>query len=218
MDKVLVSKEALDDLIASMEIPASSPPPDAEPVFTRPPLAWGGKVSNVFRDRVWWIADEISKVQKAAFDPNWLMACMAWETGEKFTADVKNLAGSGATGLIQFMPTTAADLAHYRSTSLTTATLAAMTAEDQLSWVYWYFRMQIDRHGPITNLEDCYMAILWPKAIGSPASSALWTKGGMPTTYRQNAGLDRNKDGTITKAEAAGHVHEKLVKGMKYAG
>jgi soluble lytic murein transglycosylase-like protein len=36
------------------------------------------------------------------------MACMAWESGRSFRPDVKNMAGSGATGLIQFMPTTAA--------------------------------------------------------------------------------------------------------------
>lgn len=209
---------AVQEMASRMEVtstPVATPEP--EPTFSRPPIAWGDKVSALFRDRVWWVADEITKKQKAAYDPNWLMACMAWETGEKFTADVKNLAGSGATGLIQFMPTTATELGEYRKVSLTTSTLANMTAEDQLSWVYWYFRMQIDRHGPITNLEDCYMAILWPSAIGSPASASLWTQKGRPTTYRQNAGLDRNKDGIITKAEAAGHVHEKLVKGMKCA-
>lgn len=197
---------------------------EVEPVVgAKPKLAWGAKVSPTFRERVWWIADEITKIQKAAFDPNWLMACMAWETGEKFTANVLNMAGSGATGLIQFMPTTATDIAAWRSKKtdqkvvLTTAVLAAMTPEDQLTWVHWYFVMQIERNGPITNLEDCYMAILWPKAIGSPVSAPLWSKAKMPTTYRQNAGLDSNKDGTITKAEAAGHVRAKLTKGMTFA-
>lgn len=183
----------------------------------RPPLAWGSKVSAVFRDRVWWIADEITKKQGSAFDPNWLMACMAWESGESFSPSKKNMAGSGATGLIQFMPSTAKELGEYRKTALSTSALAKMSAEDQLTWVYWYFRMQIDRHGPITNLEDCYMAILWPGAIGKPVSAPLWDKGAMPTTYRQNAGLDSNKDGTITKLEAASHVRAKLDKGIKLA-
>lgn len=183
----------------------------------RPKLVWGAKVSPVFRERVWWIADEITKAQGAAFDPNWLMACMAWESGESFSPGKKNLAGSGATGLIQFMPATAAELGEYRGTSLTTDTLAAQTAEDQLTWVYWYFRLQIKRHGAITNLEDCYMAILWPGAVGKPVSAPLWSKGEMPTTYRQNAGLDSNKDGTITKFEAANHVREKLNKGLQLA-
>lgn len=201
------------------EVTSEVPPVVVTPTdpAARPKLAWGAKVSSTFRDRIWWIADEITKVQRAPFDANWPMACIAWESGETFSPSVKNKAGSGATGLIQFMTDTAIDLAAYRKTTLTTASLAKMTAEDQLTWVYWYFRMQIDRHGPITNLEDCYMAILWPSAIGSPVSSPLWTKGARPTTYRQNAGLDINKDGTITKAEAAKHVSDKLVKGMQLA-
>jgi hypothetical protein len=193
-------------------------PPAPEPLFTgKAKLAWGAKVTPTFRERVWWIADDITAKQKAQFDANWLMACIAWESGETFAPGVLNKAGSGATGLIQFMPATAKELGEYRKTTLTTGTLANMTAEDQLTWVYWYFRMQIDRHGAITNLEDCYMAILWPGAIGKPVSAPLWEKGKMPTTYRQNAGLDSNKDGTITKLEAASHVREKLDKGIKLA-
>lgn len=226
MTDLLVDKTLFDALVASARAPeVTSAPivvaPEEEGIVVdapgRPVLCWGAKVSPTFRERVWWIGEEITRRQEGKFDPNWLMACMAWETGEEFTASVKNMAGSGATGLIQFMPTTAAELAAYRKTTLTTASLAAMTAEDQLNWVYWYFRLQIDRHGAITNLEDCYMAILWPSAIGSPVSSALWTKAKSPKTYSQNAGLDSNKDGTITKAEAAGHVREKLTKGMAYA-
>lgn len=218
--KKMIDPDALLVWIANnaQEIPeVTSVPIKPDPETPRPKLAWGAKVSQVFRDRVWWSAEDIARVQKAPFDPNWLMACMAWESGETFSPAEKNRAGSGATGLIQFMPTTAKELGEYRKTTLSTALLATMTAEDQLTWVYWYFRLQIQRHGAITNLEDCYMAILWPGAIGSPVSSPLWSKGEAPTTYRQNAGLDSNKDGTITKAEAAAHVSEKLVKGMKLA-
>jgi hypothetical protein len=92
-----------------------------------------------------------------------------------------------------------------------------MTAEDQLNWVYHYFVLQMTRHGKITTLEDCYMAILWPNAIGRPASSPLFDRSEKPTTYRQNAGLDANKDGIVTKYEAADHVRQKLIKGMKLA-
>lgn len=201
---------------ASSEVTSVTPAP-ANPESDPVKLVWGAKVSATFRERVLWIASEITKLQRAPFDPNWLMACMAWESGESFSPTKKNMAGSGATGLIQFMPATAKELGDFRNVSLTTDALAKMTAEDQLSWVYWYFVMQVKRHGAITNLEDCYMAILWPGAIGSPVSAALWTKTGRPTTYRQNAGLDENTDGTITKLEAANHVREKLTKGLQYA-
>lgn len=168
-------------------------------------LAWGAKVSSTFRDRVRWIAADLK------MDANYIMAAIAWESGEKFTANVKNMAGSGATGLIQFMPTTAIEL------GTTVSKLAAMTAEDQLNFVYKYFVLQQKRHGALVTLEDVYMSILWPSAIGKDASYVLFDKGKSPTAYRQNAGLDKNNNGQVTKYEAAAHVREKLEKGLKYA-
>lgn len=178
----------------------------------RPKIAWGAKVSQVFRDRVWWISDTITAAQGVFFDPNWLMACIAWESGESFSPSKKNMAGSGATGLIQFMPTTARDL------GTTTERLAAMTAEDQLNYVYKYFRdIMAWRKLPIKSLEDCYMAILWPMAVGKAVSEPIFDKHAKPTTYRQNAGLDRNKDGVVTVYECAEHVRAKLTKGLTLA-
>jgi hypothetical protein len=162
-------------------------------------LAWGAKVSAEFRDRVFAIARDLR------VDPNYLMAAMAWESAETFRPDIKNMAGSGATGLIQFMPSTAKGL------GTTTAKLARMTAVEQLGYVHAYF---VPARGLLHTLSDVYMAILWPKAIGKAESYVLWDAKSRPTTYRQNRGLDVNKDGYITKAEAAGKVHQKLVKGM----
>lgn len=169
-------------------------------------LAWGAKVSETFRDRVWWIGEELTRQQGSLFDVNNLMACMAFETGERFTAKVKNPVSS-ATGLIQFMDATAKDL------GTTTAKLAAMTAEDQLNYVFKYFEKMIKARGPIRSLDDCYMAILWPNAIGKPSEYKLWVKGS--STYAVNSGLDKNKDSVVTKAEAAAKVMEKLVKGLQ---
>lgn len=168
----------------------------------RRPIAWGAKVSQTFRDRVWWIADTLN------LNPDDLMACMAWESAETFSPDIKNAAGSGATGLIQFMPSTAVGL------GTSTAKLAQMSAEDQLNYVYKYFRPYAGR---LNNLGDIYMAILWPKAVGKPDSYVLWSKSGRPTTFRQNAGLDVNRDGAITRAECLKKINEKLVKGLKPA-
>lgn len=162
-------------------------------------LAWGAKVSPVFRDRVIWIGEDLK------FDPNNLMAAMAWETGEKFSSRVTNMAGSGATGLIQFMPSTA------RSLGTTTAKLAAMTAEDQLNFVHKYFK---PFRGRLHTLADLYMAILWPNGVGKPESYVLFDRAKQPTAYRQNSGIDMNKDGQVTKAEATAKVHAKLVRGM----
>lgn len=161
-------------------------------------IAWGSHVSPIFRERVWWIADTLG------LDPDDLMACMAWESGESFRADVRNAAGSGATGLIQFMPSTAVSL------GTSTAKLARMAPEDQLNYVYKYFRPFAGR---LNNLGDIYMAILWPKGVGHPDSYVLWERGKQPTTFRQNAGLDINKDGRVTRAECLTKIKQRLTKG-----
>lgn len=161
------------------------------------PIAWGAKVSQTFRDRVWWICNTLD------INPDDLMACMAWESGRSFSPSKKNMAGSGATGLIQFMPSTA------RSLGTTTDELARMTAEDQLNYVYKYFRPWAGR---LKTLGDLYMAILWPKAVGQPDDYALFTGG---IAYRQNAGLDTNKDGRVTKAECVAKLYALRAEGLR---
>lgn len=176
--------------------PAQPAATDAlDPGTVSRPVAWGAKVSQVFVERIWWCAVTLG------IDPDWLMACIAWESGETFSPNVKNMAGSGATGLIQFMPTTAKGL------GTTTAELAAMTAEDQINYVYKYFRPWA---GKLNSLADTYMAILLPNMVGKPDNAVLFSGG---TAYRQNAGLDNNLDGNVTKLEATAKVAAKLTKG-----
>lgn len=166
------------------------------------PLAWGVRVSAVFRNRIRQIAERLLMPPEGA---HWLMACIAWESGETFSPSVRNAAGSGAIGLIQFMPTTA------RALGIDPAQLAQQTAENQLLYVERYF---LPYKGKLNTLSDVYMAILWPAAIGKPENALLWDASTRPTTYRQNAGLDVNKDWRITKEEAASKVARKLQKGL----
>jgi hypothetical protein len=183
------------------ELDARAQPAVAAPaspaVAARRPIAWGAKVSPTFRDRVWWICDTLE------LNPDDLMACMAWESGRSFSASVTNMAGSGAVGLIQFMPSTA------KSLGTSTADLAHLTAEDQLRFVYKYFQPW---KGRLKNLADLYMAILWPAAVGKPDDYALFTGG---VAYRQNAGLDSNRDGRVTKAETAAKLYAMRAEGLK---
>lgn len=165
-------------------------------------LAWSAKVSPEFEGKVREIAQRLGIP-----DPSWLMAAIAWESAETFSPSVKNMAGSGATGLIQFMPATA------RGLGTTVEELANMTAERQLDWVEKYFQPY---RGRLKSLSDIYMAILWPRAIGKPEDCVLWDKTSRPTTYRQNAGLDANRDGVITKREAAAKVQAKLERGYQF--
>lgn len=163
-------------------------------------IAWGAKVSEEFRVKAAAIAVELG------VSPSHLMACMAFESGETFSSSIRNAAGSGAVGLIQFMPNTA------RSMGTSTRALAAMSAAQQLDYVRQYF---LPWRGRLHGLGDLYMAILWPKAVGKPDEYILWAKGKAPIAYRQNAGLDANKDGAVTKAEAAAKVEAKLNKGLQ---
>lgn len=185
--------EVIDLLEKALKILRDEPP-------KRRPIAWGAKVSPVFRERIWWIADTLS------VNPDYLMACIAFETGETFSPSVKNGAGSGATGLIQFMPSTAVSL------GTSTRRLADMTAEDQLNFVYKYFAPY---RGRLSNLGDVYMAILWPKAVGKPDSYLLWDKEDAPVVFRQNAGLDLNGDFEITRGECLTRIQEKLLRGRE---
>jgi len=164
-------------------------------------LAWGQKVDAVFRFRV---RDICKQFRWSDGHASWLMACMAFESGETFSPSVKNMAGSGATGLIQFMPATAEGL------GTTTERLAAMTAVEQLDYVQRYFKPYYAR---VYTLSDMYMAILMPRYVGRPDSAVLFNGPGV--AYRQNAGLDANKDGQITKAEATAKVYSKYRKGLR---
>lgn len=159
-------------------------------------LAWGAKVSKAFALRVIQMGLDFN------LNPNWPMACMKFESDLSPTAKNPH---STATGLIQMMEATAT---HY---GVTTAQLAAMTAEKQFDYVWLYFRDAIKAHGPITNLADCYMAILDPVAMGKPGDYVLWISG--TSAYAVNAGLDANKDHKITKAEAAARVGALLIEG-----
>jgi hypothetical protein len=151
------------------------------------------KVSDAFKQKLVQIAASLK------VNPNFLLAVMSFESGETFSPSVKNAAGSGAVGLIQFMPSTA------KSLGTTTAALAAMTAEEQLDFVAKYFR-QFKK--PLQTIEDVYMAVLNPSAIGKGSSFVLFRK--PSKAYDQNRGLDINQDGQITVGEAADRVRKKL--------
>lgn len=192
-------------LVDALDIaPAASASP-ALNLGDEKPLAWGAKVSRVFRDRVRTTGKDFG------FDPNWLMACMAFETMGTFRPDIRPIRNgvrlSSAVGLIQFLDAIAKDL------GTTTDALAAMTAEKQLDYVWLYFRARIKQHGKITNLEDCYMAIHWPAAMGKPLGSTMYVSGS--SAYAANSSLDLNRDHIITKAEAGSLIRAKLAEGMK---
>ncbi|MGS8299858.1 hypothetical protein ACVCEY_19900 [Escherichia coli] len=159
-------------------------------------IAWGAKVSREFKLKV------IEVCERLEINPDYLMSCMAFETGETFSPNVRNPNGS-ATGLIQFMAHTA------RVLGTTINELAGMTSVEQMDYVEKYFKPYT---GKIKTIEDVYMVIFCPRAVGKPNSYILYNEG---KSYNDNKGLDLNKDNAITKYEAGFKVREKLKLGMK---
>ena len=129
-----------------------------------------------------------------------LLTCMAFETGRTFDPGLRN--SIGATGLIQFIRPVAISL------GTTTDALAAMTRVEQMDWVLKYFKAGPIRKLSAVTLEDLYMAILWPVAVGKPLNYVLFSS--PSKAYEQNKGLDLNKDGNITKEEAAKKARDQL--------
>lgn len=149
--------------------------------------------SQSFKDKVVHIAESLQT------KPIFLMAVMSFETGGTFSPSKRNRV-SGAIGLIQFMASTAIGL----GTSLDA--LARMNALEQLDYVENYLK---PFRGRLLTLEDAYMAVLFPTAIGKGRQFVLFKSPSIE--YRQNSGLDISKNGQITVAEAATLVEARII-------
>jgi LysM repeat protein len=176
--------------------------PQAEPVANpqvTPPvnddLIYGDKVSLEFAQKIVEIAERLG------VNPNHLMAVIHFETAGTFSPSIQNPM-TRATGLIQFLRGTAQEL------GTTIDELAEMSAERQLDFVESYLSKYAGR---MNNVEDTYMAVFYPIAMGRPSDSVLFSQGSR--AYRQNAGLDHNHDNRITKAEATAGIHERIHRG-----
>lgn len=97
-----------------------------------------------------------------------LIALVRFETGGTFATDARN-PNSGATGLIQFMPSTAEKL------GTTTAALANMNHAEQIPVMREYFRRVADGKwagpaGKLDTTQSLYMAVFYPKYRYEPAN------------------------------------------------
>jgi hypothetical protein len=124
-----------------------------------------------------------------------LLACMHFETGGTMSPSIQNKS-SRATGLIQFIPVVA------NENGTTVEDLAKMTRVQQMTYVDRYMTRWLKKV-PKPDVEDMYMSILWPRAVGKPSNYVLFSKG--TKAYQQNP-LDLDRDGNVTKAEAASKV------------
>lgn len=117
-------------------------------------------------------------------EANWLMFVMWFES--KLNPQAVNPI-SGATGLIQFMPSTA------RSLGTTTDVLKRMNNVQQLDYVLAYLRPY---KGRMNRWIDVYLAVFYPKAIGNP--NFIITP---DIVAKQNKIFDLNKDLDISVKE-----------------
>ncbi len=147
-----------------------------------------------------FIREVEAMAERLGTQPEYLMAVMSFETGGSFSPGVRNGAGSGATGLIQFMPNTAREL------GTSTDALARMSAQDQLQYVERYFNNRSDP-GDLNTLEGVYTTVLYGSPRPDP-NSTLFSQG--TAAYRMNAPLDVNGDGRITAGEATSFVRQRI--------
>lgn len=145
----------------------------------------------------------LAKVNQVAsnlgIDANALMAVMYKES--RINPAVINPV-SGATGLIQFMPSTANGL------GTTTGALRLMSNVQQLDYVEKYLRPYKSK---MKTAIDVYFAVFFPAAIGWPLSKVLQTNSlSASLIASQNSGIDSNKDKQIT----VGEVQEWFLKGL----
>ena len=117
-------------------------------------------------------------------EANWLMFVMWFES--KLNPQAVNPI-SGATGLIQFMPSTA------RGLGTTTAVLKRMSNVQQLDYVLAYLRPY---KGRMKTWVDVYLAVFYPRAMGNP--NFVITS---DIVAKQNKIFDLNKDLDISVKE-----------------
>ncbi len=91
---------------------------------------------------------------------------------------------SNATGLIQFMPSTA------RSLGTTVEQLMLMSNVEQLVYVKKYFS---PFRGKLSQYRDVYFSVFYPAANGKPSTWAF-----PRAVYAQNSGIDLNGDQLLT--------------------
>lgn len=127
---------------------------------------------------------------------NDLLQIISFETAGSFSPSIR-ASTSSATGLIQFLDSTAEGL------GTTTDALASMSRAEQMAYVQRYLEPYAGR---INNFGDLYMAIHWPAGIGQADDYVMYREG--TDAYTANRGLDSNGDGTVTRGETLNRVFE----------
>ena len=142
----------------------------------------------------------VEVAKRIGCDPNDLMAVMNAESGLNPSAKNK---GSSASGLIQFIESTA------KSLGTTTAAIRQMSAEEQLVYVEKYLKQTKAAAGIGENEKigagTLYSLIFLPARANR---NVLTSRGETYYNQGQNYRLDTNGDGQITKDELGQRVQD----------
>lgn len=172
-------------------------------------LCWSKRVGQAFIDKV------VAGCRARGWydrSPHDLMGCMYFESGGTFDPAKQNNGGSKYFGLIQFGALAAKDL------GIPLADIIKMSQLEQLDLVFTYFDMWAKRGKKYTRLEDFYLTIFYPAAVGKKPDEVLFRKDGTTDievkSYLQNNGFDFNKDGAITVGEINDRLYKVYYEGM----
>lgn len=135
----------------------------------------------------------VDTADSLGIEPDWLLAVEKFESG--FNPAAVNQY-SGATGAIQFMPSTAQRL------GTSTAALRNMNLQEQQKYVYAYLS---GFRGAMKSLDDVYLAVFMPSLIGKSDDAVAGLREGgsdfQTAVYHQNAGFDSSGSGVITRGD-----------------
>ncbi|MEM6804953.1 MAG: transglycosylase SLT domain-containing protein [Bacteroidota bacterium] len=152
------------------------------------------EASIYVKDTALFVSGVKNVAHRLDIPPEWLMAVMYMES--RFNPAVENHRGSGAVGLIQFMVPTVREINMRLGRRLYMQDIQKMSAVEQLELVENYLQTVRRRRGEFNSLTDLYLAVLYPKAINRGLTYKLFSK--PSKRYRQNSGLDMNKDGIVS--------------------
>jgi len=155
------------------------------------------KYGNEFVDKVKSIGENVG------LDYKMILAIMYFESGINHKAVNSQ---SKATGLIQFMPSTAQAL------GTTIGELRSMTALKQLDYVKKFFNLNKSLIPYIKSPEDVYFLVFYPLATKKDDSFILGSEISDKRARliaKQNP-VDTNKDGYLSKGEIKAKVRQRL--------
>jgi hypothetical protein len=164
-----------------------------------------GSTDLIFKDLIVQKIDDpeafIAKLYEVCKDlvinPNWLLYVMWMES--KLDTQIQNRI-SNATGLIQFMPSTAESL------GTTVNQLRRMSSVEQMEYVHKYF---LQFKGKMHSAEDVYFAVFFPAAVGKPDSWVLKQKHvSAAKIAAQNGVVNQNGDDQITVDEFKDYIQK----------